>query len=278
MNNFYVYTYTDPLDQRVIYVGKGLGTRDVSHWKKAMKKKETHNHRFSIYLFKCRNKGLVPKVERVQDNLDIIEALLLEASLIYKYGRLGFESGGSLLNFSRGFEGEKYPLEIREEIYQKLRKLSHHNQKLYKEEMVAEAIELYKSNDTLTQWALIKILSNKYEMNVSPARLRLWLIEAGVKIRTKSEMRIGVLNPAFGRRGVVTSGFKGKIHSEDSKRKTSETLHKNFLLKLDRGVLEEVKQLRESGLTYEKIGTKLKMSATKARHLALLNMEDGRKT
>lgn len=222
---FYVYIYKDSL-KVPRYVGKGTGSRQFLHWNLALKGKQTSNKRFSAWLQECVSTKVPPDIEVVFSGLMPSEAYVQEANLIKKYGRLGYESQGTLYNHSPGFE--HFNIKNDEELKKKLQEidaLKHFNQKDYPEEMIKKSIELYKMG--YPQRKIQQIIEDEF-MKVTISMMRRWWVDAGLHIRTKSEMRRGELNPAFGRRGIVTQGFSGKVHSEKSKKKTAESLKKTW--------------------------------------------------
>ncbi len=88
---FYVYTLHDPRDfGHVIYVGKGSGNRAIN--------------------FRSRNKHVREFIaEHGEPFFDIAAAqmteelaLMLEAALIAKHGRIGIDEGGTLFNIATG--------------------------------------------------------------------------------------------------------------------------------------------------------------------------------
>ena len=99
---FYVYVYRDPrplkLDQPV-YVGKGTGDRDLSHWSKG-----SHNKPFQDFLAHIKRKGLVALPERVFETSVEADAFAKEIELIALYGRRNLQTG-TLFNLTDGGEG-----------------------------------------------------------------------------------------------------------------------------------------------------------------------------
>jgi hypothetical protein len=81
MNNYYVYVYIDPRNFEEFYCGKGKGSRntahvfDVSDSEKARRIKD------------IKKVGLEPIIRVIASNLTEQEALLIEATLIWKLGR-----------------------------------------------------------------------------------------------------------------------------------------------------------------------------------------------
>jgi len=94
MNRFYVYELIDPRNNKPFYIGKGRGNRMYSHVSEANRGK----HQWSNVL-KCErivsilSKGFSIGYNKVKDDLDEIDALLIEETLIDKYGLIINRSG-----------------------------------------------------------------------------------------------------------------------------------------------------------------------------------------
>ncbi len=97
---YYVYVYYDPRKDPIepIYVGKGHGRRMYHHLTKAknpiLRRKLAHIQR----------DGLAPIIKKVAENLEALEAMLLEQDLILRHGRLKLGTG-TLCNLTEGGEG-----------------------------------------------------------------------------------------------------------------------------------------------------------------------------
>lgn len=115
MREFKVYTYTDPRNNQIIYVGKGCGERHLFHWKYG----NPQNNHFDRKLNKIRAAGLKPLVKIVHTTKDESEAYELEELLIREIGR--YRDGGTLCNITLGGEGHSI-LDLPEEFYSKLGK------------------------------------------------------------------------------------------------------------------------------------------------------------
>ena len=99
---FYVYVYRDPRPLKInqpVYVGKGSGDRDLSHWSKG-----SHNKPFQDFISHLKQRGLVAVPERVLITEDETEAFAKEIELIVKYGRRNLNTG-TLFNLTDGGEG-----------------------------------------------------------------------------------------------------------------------------------------------------------------------------
>jgi len=99
---FYVYVYRDPRpnkNNQPVYVGKGTGDRDLSHWSRG-----SHNKPFQDFLSHIKRKGLVALCERVFESESEQEAFDKEIELITIYGRRDIGTG-TLFNRTDGGEG-----------------------------------------------------------------------------------------------------------------------------------------------------------------------------
>lgn len=100
MKIFYVYIYSDPVTDIPFYVGKGKDNRIVDHVNGI-----NRNTKLSSCTRRCKqiiDAGYYPSILKVAENITEDAAFLLEKQLILKYGRLGFEMDGTLLNKSTG--------------------------------------------------------------------------------------------------------------------------------------------------------------------------------
>jgi hypothetical protein len=99
---FYVYVYRDPRPlkkDQPVYVGKGTGDRDISHWSKG-----SHNKPFQDFISHLKQRGLVALCERVFETEVEAEAFAKEVELIALYGRRNTGTG-TLFNLTDGGEG-----------------------------------------------------------------------------------------------------------------------------------------------------------------------------
>lgn len=99
---FYVYIYRDPRptkNNQPVYVGKGTGDRDLSHWSRG-----SHNKPFQDFIAHLKVRGLVAPCERVFETAVEAEAFAKEIELIALYGRRNTGTG-SLFNLTDGGEG-----------------------------------------------------------------------------------------------------------------------------------------------------------------------------
>ncbi len=99
---FYVYVYRDPRPlkkDQPVYVGKGTGNRDLSHWSRG-----SHNKPFQDFISHLKQRGLVAPCERVFETTVEAEAFAKEIELIALYGRRNIGTG-TLFNRTNGGEG-----------------------------------------------------------------------------------------------------------------------------------------------------------------------------
>jgi hypothetical protein len=99
---FYVYVYRDPRptkNNQPVYVGKGTGDRDLSHWSRG-----SHNKPFQDFIAHLKVRGLVAQCERVLETPSEAAAFAREIELIALYGRRDRKLG-SLFNLTDGGEG-----------------------------------------------------------------------------------------------------------------------------------------------------------------------------
>lgn len=99
---FYVYVYRDPRptkNNQPVYVGKGTGDRDLSHWSRG-----SHNKPFQDFIAHLKVRGLVAQCERVLETPSEAAAFAREIELIALYGRRNLKQG-PLFNLTDGGEG-----------------------------------------------------------------------------------------------------------------------------------------------------------------------------
>lgn len=97
---FYVYCYKDSITSQPLYVGKGQQDRAYVHLKHATKTRKYKNTtRFLNKLESLIESNTPPEVVFLAQNIQDEEiAYQIEADYIKKYGRLGYDDGGILLN------------------------------------------------------------------------------------------------------------------------------------------------------------------------------------
>jgi len=212
---YYTYVYEHPLTNTFFYVGKGKNNRLYSHWDHPERIK---NKLFREEIINLKNNNLKPNIFILENNLKCGEAYKKENELICKYGRLNIDENGILLNRSQGYEHFNISKDKVEEYLKYLdESKKHFNYKDVNERDIIDICFLYeKEEKSLHQ------IREIYGFGVG--KIRNILTSNGVRIKNKSETRLGDKNPAWGRRGLITKGFTGKKHTEESKNKTSITL------------------------------------------------------
>lgn len=81
MNDYYVYVYIDPRNLEEFYYGKGKGSRKNAHLLDVSDSEKSKRIR------NIKEAGLEPIIRVIASNLTEQEALLIEATLIWKLGR-----------------------------------------------------------------------------------------------------------------------------------------------------------------------------------------------
>jgi hypothetical protein len=95
---YYVYGLIDPRDDMVFYIGKGRDDRWKNHFIESSLNKEG-NTKKTAKIKKLNSLGYEPHVEFFAQNIEDEQlAYSIEASLILKYGRIGYEEYGILTN------------------------------------------------------------------------------------------------------------------------------------------------------------------------------------
>lgn len=112
---FYVYELIDPRKNQPFYVGKGKGRRAATHlWEIP----ETRNVYKENIIASIRADGLEPEIKYVADNIiDESIAYNIEASLIKRYGRKGYDKNGILSNICEDARPPNHKGKTYEEIY-----------------------------------------------------------------------------------------------------------------------------------------------------------------
>lgn len=85
MNVYYVYTYRDPRNDQVFYVGKGKDRRYLKHLTEA--KKPTSMSAKAQIIREILEANFTPIIEKVAENLSEPDALQMEKDLIAFYGK-----------------------------------------------------------------------------------------------------------------------------------------------------------------------------------------------
>jgi hypothetical protein len=109
---YYVYHIINPITNRIFYIGKGTGNRCKQHL--SDKKEYSFNKRLNGYIRNLIDDGNIPTIIKIAENLTEETSYELEENEIKKYGRVGFEEDGILLNILESgrppkYEGENHP-------------------------------------------------------------------------------------------------------------------------------------------------------------------------
>lgn len=93
---YYVYMLIDPRTTLPFYVGKGTGKRALQHLWEISRERNYHKR---AKIKAIREAGMEPEIVYFQkDIIDPSDAYDIEASLIRKFGRKGYDPGGILTN------------------------------------------------------------------------------------------------------------------------------------------------------------------------------------
>lgn len=133
-NRYYVYHIINPITNRIFYVGKGTGNRYKQHL--TDKPEYAHNKRLNGYIRNLIENKTPPIITKIAENLTEDYAYELEESEIKKYGRVGFEENGILLNItdcgrSPSLRGENHPWWGRNHSDESKKKMSETKKELY---------------------------------------------------------------------------------------------------------------------------------------------------
>jgi hypothetical protein len=135
---YYVYHIINPITNRIFYIGKGCGSRCKQHL--TDKKEYAFNKRLNGYIRNLIDDNNIPIITKVAENLNEEEAYLLEESQIKKYGRVGFDENGILLNILESgrppsFKGEDHHWWGKKHSEESKKKMSETKKKMYASEM-----------------------------------------------------------------------------------------------------------------------------------------------
>ena len=92
----YVYIYSDPITEKIFYVGKGKGNRVFDHLKDKNECEKVD------YLNALLNKGLQPKIEILIHGIEDDSVLRIESAIIDLLGI------GNLTNKQAGFKSAEF--------------------------------------------------------------------------------------------------------------------------------------------------------------------------
>lgn len=115
---FYVYMYIDPTTMLPLYVGKGTQNRASIHKTLCKQPKNKQNQRFYNKLRKMIDSGIEPIIQFIAQNIEN-EAIAyqIETAAITKFGRVGYDKDGILLNICEGSRPPNHKGKTYQEIY-----------------------------------------------------------------------------------------------------------------------------------------------------------------
>jgi len=197
--SFYVYTFKADDDALPFYVGKGTSTRANDHL--AICQRPAPRSRFHRKLKSMLDAGLSPCIEIVADGLTENEALQLEIELIGRYGRLGIDDGGILLNV---LEGGDNPPNHKGRKFAERKSPTTKGQpgRVWTEEdrQRHSQIMLSRMNDPDTREKCSAAKRGRPVKLTDEARSKIAASIRGSKNPKGSEAKRGSLNPMFGRK------------------------------------------------------------------------------
>lgn len=151
-NKYYVYHIINPITFRLFYVGKGEGSRCRQHL--TDKPEYTHNKRLNGYIRNLIKNNTPPTIIKIAENLTEEYAYELEELEIKKYGRVGFDENGILLNILESgrppsFRGEDHPFYGKSHTEETKRKISETKKKQFSEGMIHPLLGKNHSQETI---------------------------------------------------------------------------------------------------------------------------------
>ena len=218
---YYVYFYRDPITFEIFYIGKGKGNRMYSHW---FRRDIHYNLILREKLQSLAKLKLEPIIEKHLDNLENYEAYYLEFTLINKYGRVGLDQEGILCNRSSGLEHFNIPVNSLSEIKEYLKDKKHFNHKEISIEEKDEICNAYLNGSSILS------LSKKYSHG--PATIKQILQSSNIEIKNRGGQS-GKNNGMYGVKRENNAYFKGKLHTDVSKNKISNSLKGKSSKKLE---------------------------------------------
>ena len=151
-NKYYVYHIINPITFRLFYVGKGEGSRCRQHL--TDKPEYTHNKRLNGYIRNLIKNNTPPTIIKIAENLTEEYAYELEELEIKKYGRVGFDKNGILLNILESgrppsFRGKDHPFYGKSHTEETKRKISDTKKKQFSEGMIHPLLGKNHSQETI---------------------------------------------------------------------------------------------------------------------------------
>lgn len=153
-DKYYVYHIINPITFRLFYIGKGEGSRCRQHL--TDKPEYAHNKRLNGYIRNLIKNNTPPTIIKIAENLTEEYAYELEELEIKKYGRVGFEENGILLNVLESgrppsFRGEDHPFYRKNHTEETKRKISETKKKQFSEGMVHPLLGKKHSQETINR-------------------------------------------------------------------------------------------------------------------------------
>lgn len=208
---YYVYVYKDPITSIIKYVGKGKGDRLNHHWKI---RTFHYNEMFKNYLISLDQEGLLPTIEIVKDSLTNADAYIYEFRLIRKYGRVGLDKNGVLLNRSAGFEHFNINIdELDDTSLIDYLNSTHFNFKELPKEEELKIVELY----TNFTFGIIQLCKN---FGHGPNKIKSILRKYDISPRDRGGQP-GDLNGMYGKVRTNNAYFSGHSHTVESRQNIS---------------------------------------------------------
>jgi hypothetical protein len=169
--DYYVYYLINPVKGAPFYIGKGKNRRCYQHL--TDKIEYSRNKRLTGYIRNLRKAGIEPEIIKIKEGMKEEDAYILEELEIIKYGRIGFDEGGVLLNIyianrpekrigpDNGFFGREHTEETKRIISEKKkgtihtdeakRKISEYHKGKLKSEKTKEKMSLAAQGRMVTE-------------------------------------------------------------------------------------------------------------------------------
>lgn len=113
MNNYYVYVYANPIDDKIFYVGKGKNNRMYVHLRNSLLLLNNRKNEMIKYILSLDMK---PNVYKIEEDLTEIEALEREKYWIAFYGKenlTNLTTGGQGVSGTSHFKGKTHSPETK---------------------------------------------------------------------------------------------------------------------------------------------------------------------